>query len=175
MSSAPQRVPPRRNSSIHPTSITKGATARSAVNPRVSSSLNSPRRSSFKSPTPPPDVPDAHDALAASLKRETEEKERVCDRIPFTIACTVLIYSQLLVQLQNKDQTIKTLTEENANFSTALNTVEARLYEFYTEQTRMEEEMSARIEVAEKLRTQVRELEKERRDLHRRYNEQVSP
>jgi hypothetical protein len=35
--------------------------------------------------------------------------------------------------------------------------------------------MSARIEVAEKLRTQVRELEKERRDLHRRYNEQVSP
>jgi len=87
----------------------------------------------------------------------------------------VLIYSQLLVQLQNKDQTIKTLTEENANFSTALNTVEARLYEFYAEQARMEEEMSTRIEVAEKLRTQVRELEKERRDLHRRYNEQVSP
>ena len=88
---------------------------------------------------------------------------------------TVLIYSQLLVQVQNKDQTIKTLTEENANFSTALNTAEARLYEFYTEQARMDEEMSARIEVAEKLRTQVRELEKERRDLHRRYNEQVSP
>jgi predicted nuclease with TOPRIM domain len=77
--------------------------------------------------------------------------------------------------LQNKDQTIKTLTEENANFSTTLNTAEARLYEFYTEQARMEEEMSARIEVTEKLRTQVRELEKERRDLHRRYNEQVSP
>lgn len=82
---------------------------------------------------------------------------------------------QLLVQVQDKDQTIKTLAEENANFSTALNAAEARLYEFYTEQTRMEEEMSARIEVAEKLRTQVRELEKERRDLHRRYNEQVSP
>jgi len=87
----------------------------------------------------------------------------------------VLTYSQLLVQLENKDQTIKTLTEENAKFSTTLNTAEARLYEFYTEQTRMEEEMSARIEVTEKLRTQVRELEKERRDLHRRYNEQVSP
>jgi len=38
----------------------------------------------------------------------------------------------------------------------------------------MEEELSARIEVTEKLRTQVRELEKEKRDLHRRYNEQVS-
>lgn len=85
----------------------------------------------------------------------------------------MLNYSQLLVQLQNKDQTITTLTEENANFSTALNTAEARLYEFYTEQSRMEEEMAARIEVTEKLRAQVRELEKEKRDLHRRYNEQV--
>jgi hypothetical protein len=34
--------------------------------------------------------------------------------------------------------------------------------------------MAARIEVAEKLRTQVRELEKEKRDIQRRYNEQVS-
>jgi predicted nuclease with TOPRIM domain len=77
--------------------------------------------------------------------------------------------------LQNKEQTITTLIEENSNFSTALNTAETRLYEFYTEQARMEEEMAARIEVAEKLRAQVRELEKEKRDLHRRYNEQVSP
>jgi len=35
-------------------------------------------------------------------------------------------------------------------------------------------ELGQRIEVAEKLRTQVRDLEKEKRDLHRRYNEQVS-
>lgn len=33
--------------------------------------------------------------------------------------------------------------------------------------------MAQRIEVAEKLREQVRELEKEKRDLQRRYNEQV--
>jgi hypothetical protein len=39
----------------------------------------------------------------------------------------------------------------------------------------MEEEMATRIEVTEKLRAQVRELEKEKRDLHRRYNEQVGP
>ena len=38
----------------------------------------------------------------------------------------------------------------------------------------MEEEMAARMEVMEKLRTQVRELEKEKRDIQRRYNEQVS-
>ncbi|KAH9985404.1 hypothetical protein BJV74DRAFT_847007 [Russula compacta] len=161
MSSTAQKIAgspsSRRSSSIssHPntTTITRGATARSAINPRVSASLNSPRRTAFKSPTPPPDV---SEALAASLKRETEEKER------------------LLVQLQNKDQTITTLTEENANFSTALNTAEARLYEFYTEQARMEEEMSARIEVTEKLRAQVRELEKEQRELNRRYNEQTT-
>lgn len=87
MSSAPQRAPPssssRRSPSIsspHSTTITKGATARSAINPRVSASLNSPRRSSLKSTTPPPVSADAQDALAASLKRETEEKERVCGR-----------------------------------------------------------------------------------------------
>lgn len=34
--------------------------------------------------------------------------------------------------------------------------------------------MAARMEVVEKLRTQVRELEKEKRDVQRRYNEQVS-
>ncbi|KAI0257602.1 hypothetical protein BJV78DRAFT_1116053 [Lactifluus subvellereus] len=146
------------STSSHPqsTTISRGATARSAVNPRVSASLNSPRRPSPRTPPPPPLSQDASEVLAASLKRETEEKER------------------LLVQLQNKDQTITTLTEENANISTALNTAEAQLYDFYTEQARMEEEMSARIEVTEKLRTQVRELEKEKRDLHRRYNEQVS-
>ncbi len=33
--------------------------------------------------------------------------------------------------------------------------------------------MAARMEVVEKLRTQVRELEKEKRDVQRRYNEQV--
>ncbi len=82
MSSTLQRAPPRRNPSVHPNSITRGATARSAVNPRVSSSLNSPRRSTFKSTTPPPDAPDAPDVLAASLKRETEEKERVCACVP---------------------------------------------------------------------------------------------
>ncbi|KAI0307761.1 hypothetical protein B0F90DRAFT_1664786 [Multifurca ochricompacta] len=155
MSSA-STAPPRRSSSKSANTITKGATARSAVNPRVSASLNSPRRPSIKSLTPPPIILDAPNVLTASLERETEEKER------------------LLVQLQNKDQTITNLTEEIANVSTALNTAEARLYEFYTEQARVEEEMSARIEVAEKLRAQVRELEKEKRDLHRRYNEQTA-
>ena len=86
MSSALQRASSsRRSPSIssppHSTTINRGATARSAINPRVSASLNSPRRS-LKSTTPPPVGPDAQDALAASLRRETEEKERVYGRVP---------------------------------------------------------------------------------------------
>jgi len=34
-------------------------------------------------------------------------------------------------------------------------------------------ELAQRIDISEKLRAQVRELEKEKRDLQRRYNEQV--
>ena len=75
--------------------------------------------------------------------------------------------------MQDKEQTIAQLTTENDNLTSALNAAESRLQELYADQNRMEEEMAARMEVAEKLRTQVRELEKEKRDLQRRYNEQV--
>lgn len=68
---------------------------------------------------------------------------------------------------------IASLTAENDNVMSALNTTESRLNEMYVDQARMEEEMAARIEVSEKLRAQVRELEREKRDLQRRYNEQV--
>ena len=76
--------------------------------------------------------------------------------------------------MQNKDHTIGSLTLENANLSSALGAAETRLNELYADQSRMEDELAARIEVAEKLRDQVRELEREKRDLHRRYNEQVT-
>ena len=79
-----------------------------------------------------------------------------------------------MVSLQNKEQTIATLGAENDNLTSALTSAETRVNELYADQGRMEEEMVARIEVAEKLRAQVRELEKEKRDVQRRYNEQVS-
>ncbi|KAK7694875.1 hypothetical protein QCA50_002063 [Cerrena zonata] len=156
----------RRSSSISsasgpqtPSSIARGATARSAVSPRVSASLNPPaRRPSLKGATPPSVSPngETRESLSASLKRETEKKE------------------QLLVQLQDKDQAITGLKTENDSLSSSLNAAETRLAELYADQNRMEEEMAARIEVAEKLRSQVRELEKEKRDIQRRYNEQTS-
>ena len=83
------------------------------------------------------------------------------------------IVLQLLLQLQIKDHTIDSLTSENAKLSSALGVAESRLNDLYGDQSRMEDEMAARIEVAEKLREQVRELEREKRDLQRRYNEQV--
>ena len=47
------------------------------------------------------------------------------------------------------------------------------MVELYADQRRAEDELSARIEVIEKLRSQARELEKEKREIQRRYNEQV--
>ncbi|KAJ7492514.1 hypothetical protein FB451DRAFT_535856 [Mycena latifolia] len=145
-----RRTPP---STSPPPAIARGATARSAASPRVSSSLApaAARRTSLKA-TPP----EARDALSASLKEETDQKE------------------QLLVQVQNKDQTIATLSAENANLTSALNAAEIRINELYTDQSRSELDFAQRIEISENLRAQVRELEKEKRDVQRRYNEQTT-
>jgi peptidoglycan hydrolase CwlO-like protein len=86
---------------------------------------------------------------------------------------SIICHLQLLVQIQNKDQIISNLSTENDNLTTALASAEIRVNELYTDQSRMEDEMATRMEVTEKLRSQVRELEKEKRDIQRRYNEQV--
>lgn len=130
------------------------ATAR-ATAPSLSAGVT--RRGSVKSSSGSlGSVQESREALSASLKQETEKKE------------------QLLVQLQNKDQTIASLTSENDVIMSSLNAAESRLNDLYADQARMEEELVARIEVIDKLRSQVRELEKEKRDLQRRYNEQTS-
>jgi chromosome segregation ATPase len=71
------------------------------------------------------------------------------------------------------DGTVSTLATDNAKLQTSLTQAEARLAEFYADQARMDQELGVRHELAEKLRGQLRELEKEKRDLTRRYNEQV--
>ncbi|CDO76614.1 hypothetical protein BN946_scf184868.g28 [Trametes cinnabarina] len=154
---ASRRSPPTLTTSPAASSIAKGATARAAANARASSSVSSPaRRASVRASQPPALNGETRESLSASLKVETEEKEK------------------LLVQLQDKDQTITQLTTENDKLTSALHAAESRLAELYADQNRMEEDMAARIEVIEKLRTQVRELEKEKRDIQRRYNEQTA-
>jgi DNA-binding XRE family transcriptional regulator len=76
--------------------------------------------------------------------------------------------------VQDKDQTITLLTTENASLTSSLNAAKTRVNELYADHRRLEDEMATRIEVAEKLRQQVRDLEKEKRDVLRRYNEQVT-
>ncbi|KIL70721.1 hypothetical protein M378DRAFT_183322 [Amanita muscaria Koide BX008] len=147
-------IPPARRAPTpsSPPPITKGATARSAASPRVSSSLNSPatRRSS------PKVNGDSKETLSASLKHETDQKE------------------QLLIQLQDKEQALASLTTDNDSLTSALNAAESRLNELYTEQSRSEVELAQRIDIIDKLRAQVRETEREKRDLQRRYNEQTA-
>jgi len=85
MATTARTTPPvRRPPGSTPASgnIAKGATARSAVSPKVQSSLNgisrrSPSlRGSVSSVVSEGDSA-AHEALSAALKRETEEKEEV--------------------------------------------------------------------------------------------------
>ncbi|KAF8216110.1 hypothetical protein K438DRAFT_1800087 [Mycena galopus ATCC 62051] len=152
---AARASPPARRTtpSSPPPATARGTAARPATSPRVSSSLApaAARRASLKAAPPEP-----RDALTASLKQETDQKE------------------QLLVQVQNKDETIATLSTENANLTSALHAAETRINELYTDQSRSELDLAQRIEISENLRAQVRELEKEKRDVQRRYNEQTS-
>lgn len=79
----------------------------------------------------------------------------------------------MLVRIQDLDSTVSTLATQNASLQTSLTQAETRMAEFYADQARAEEELGMRHELAEKLRSQLREVEKEKRELTRRYNEQV--
>ncbi|THV04821.1 hypothetical protein K435DRAFT_774138 [Dendrothele bispora CBS 962.96] len=156
--SSPRASPPasRRpaSSSVSSTSsITRSASARAAATPRTSSPMNSAtRRPVAKAASTVPNG----DSDSAPLKEATEKIE------------------SLMVKVQDKDQTISTLTTENDQLSSALHAAEARMNDLYAEQSRSEMELAQRIDISEKLREQVRELEKEKRDLQRRYNEQTA-
>lgn len=77
------------------------------------------------------------------------------------------------MQVQDKEQVIATLTTENQQLNSALHSTETRVNELYADQSRAENELQSRIDIAENLRAQLRAHEKEKRDLQRRYNEQV--
>jgi len=66
------------------------------------------------------------------------------------------------------------LKKENDTLLSALTSAEHRVAELDADQIRMEQEQEAKMDVIEKLRSQIRELEKDKRDATRRYNEQVS-
>lgn len=80
-----------------------------------------------------------------------------------------------MVKVQELEATIVSMTTEMTTFNSAIVAAEARITELYEEQTRMEDELASRNVVTEKLRNQVHELERDERDLRKRYNDQVSP
>jgi hypothetical protein len=154
--------------------VARGATARSAASPRLSTfnPATTPRRTPAKSASPTPLVNgESHEALSASLKLETDHKEQVC-LLPSFLGPEIN-YHQLLLRLQDKDQLISNYVTENHNLTSSLTAADTRLSELYAEQSRWEMELAQRIDISEKLRDQVRDLEKEKRDIQRRYNEQV--
>ncbi|KAI6132735.1 hypothetical protein EV401DRAFT_1849355 [Pisolithus croceorrhizus] len=165
-SASSRATPPSSRRSSHSVSPPSAAVLRNASSARAAlatarstAAVNSgaSRHPSVKSPSGSlGSIHESRDVLSTSLKQETEKKE------------------QLMVQLQNKDHAIASLASENDSLMSSLNAAESRLGDLYADQARMEEELAARIEVIDKLRSQTRDLEKEKRDLQRRYNEQMS-
>ncbi|KAL0951046.1 hypothetical protein HGRIS_007786 [Hohenbuehelia grisea] len=158
---ASRRPPSRTSPSPTPASpINRGTTARAAASPRPAASTSPLSRRTSAKPAPATNGTavngEIKESLEAALKKETDQKE------------------QLMVQIQDKEQVISSLSSENENLTSALHAAETRLNELYSDQSRSEMELAQRIDIAEKLRSQVRELEKEKRDLQRRYNEQIS-
>ncbi|KAF8313809.1 hypothetical protein DL93DRAFT_2228267 [Clavulina sp. PMI_390] len=116
----------------------------------------SPRRSSDRgSGAASPDRPTSRSSFYASLARETEEKEA------------------LLVRVQELEATINGLNTTNTTLHTSITDAEVRIAELYDDQARMEDELASRNVVTEKLRNEIHELEKEERDLRKRYNDQT--
>ena len=79
MSSLSPKTTTRRPISTHTASIARGATARSAVSPRVPSPLNSAANRRISTNTTLPSQ-ETNEALLASLKQETDQKEQVVTR-----------------------------------------------------------------------------------------------
>ncbi|KAG9099817.1 hypothetical protein FS749_000292 [Ceratobasidium sp. UAMH 11750] len=143
--------------------LARGATARAAVPPPPSrgGSANGIKRGS-----PVPDrsaSPAMSEALEGALRREVEEKE------------------ELMARLLSRDETIVELQRQIAEMQTTMGMGEGQLAELYadqerweTERAKLEEDIAKKNNVIDKLRIQLREVEKENRDSTRRLTEQAA-
>ncbi|CAE6452152.1 unnamed protein product [Rhizoctonia solani] len=103
------------------------------------------------------------EALEGALRREVEEKE------------------ELMMRLANRDEAIARLESRIAALDVNMTQGEARLSELYADQERweaeraaLEKEIAKKTTVIDKLRIQLRELEKENRECSRRLTEQAA-
>lgn len=81
----------------------------------------------------------------------------------------------LLEESQVKDDRATHVEEDRVRVEHQLDAAKRRIDELLHEQNRTEDELSGRIEVLDKLRATVRELEREKKEATKRYREQVSP
>ncbi|KAJ1302699.1 hypothetical protein OPQ81_003014 [Rhizoctonia solani] len=109
------------------------------------------------------DAPGPSEVLEGALRREVEEKE------------------ELMMRLANRDDAIAQLESRLAALDTNMSQGETRLSELYADQERweaeraaLEKEIAKKTTVIDKLRIQLRELEKENRECTRRLTEQAA-
>ncbi|CAE6514847.1 unnamed protein product [Rhizoctonia solani] len=109
------------------------------------------------------DAPGPSEVLEGALRREVEEKE------------------ELMMRLANRDDAIAQLESRLADLDTNMVQGESRLSELYADQERWEAERAAlekqiakKTTIIDKLRIQLRELEKENQEYTRRLTEQAA-
>ncbi|PVF97254.1 hypothetical protein CPB86DRAFT_735208 [Serendipita vermifera] len=155
------------------TLVAKGSISRTSPSPKatplVRRSTASSRPSSSLSNSRDGVKDTASAKLKDSLAKDPLESKEEGDNAQDTTNT-----DELRIRIQDLDSTVSTLSTENTTLQTALTRAETRLTELYADQARTDEELGLRHELAEKLRSQIRELEKEKRELTRRYNEQTN-
>ncbi|CUA67464.1 Myosin-10 [Rhizoctonia solani] len=109
------------------------------------------------------EISGASEVLESALRREVEEKE------------------ELMMRLSNRDDAIARLESRIADLDVNMVQGEARLTELYADQERweaeraaLEREIAKKTTVIDKLRIQLRELEKENKECTRRLTEQAA-
>lgn len=166
-----QRSPPATTGTANGTSgttlVAKGSVSRASPTPKAPP----PIRRTTASSRPNSIRSDSRDAAKDGITGSTKDTDT---HDSLDASRDEKNYDELRLRIQDLDGTVSSLAAENASLQTSLNQAETRISELYADQARMDEELSVRNNLAEKLRAQLRELEKEKRDLTRRYNEQTS-
>ncbi|KAG8840648.1 hypothetical protein FRB91_005841, partial [Serendipita sp. 411] len=161
---APSSTPPGT------TLVAKGSISRSSPTPKVPPPV---RRSTHNS-RPSSSLSNSRDGAKDASRAKSPENGLIAPANALETDAEIGSHDELRLRIQDLDNTVSTLAADNAKLQTSLTQTENRLTEFYADQARMDNELAVRHELAEKLRGQLREFEREKRELTRRYNEQTA-
>ncbi|KAG8816162.1 hypothetical protein FRC17_000408 [Serendipita sp. 399] len=166
-----QRSPPAPSPNPSGTTLVgKGSISRSSPTPKVPP----PVRRSTANSRPSSSLSNPRDSLKDVSRAKSPENGSILPTNGQENDAEIGSNDELRLRIQDLDSTVSSLAAENAKLQTSLTQIENRLTEVYADQARMDNELAVRHELAEKLRAQIREFEKEKRELTRRYNEQTA-